>query len=178
MVKKIVRLKAKNNSKNKDSDETRLNIILFSLKFFLIYFIAHVLILLPDLSAVNELVAGVVASFFLLETKGAFIIVNNSLFEVTNSCLGLVSAGILAAAIFSLKKPELKKKLALFALGAVILFLINIPRLMLVIYSGLIGFDAELVHEMTWFIMSFFVLAIWFIGLKKMTGIRSFRELI
>lgn len=88
-------------------------------------------------------------------------------FIITNICTGLTTVSILAATIFSMRKPQLKNKVVLFLFGSIIILLVNIPRIILVIYSHLYGFDSELVHVLTWFVMSGVVLFIVIIGLRN-----------
>jgi hypothetical protein len=49
---------------------------------------------------------------------------------------------------------------------------------MLVLYAAQKGFDAELVHMATWFLMSAIVLVIWYYGTKKLAGIKEFSDLL
>ena len=48
---------------------------------------------------------------------------------------------------------------------------------MLVLVTAKLGFDADLVHTITWFIMSAFVLVIWYYG-NKSIGVKDFSKLI
>jgi len=153
-------------------------IAVFSVKFFLIYFILQLLVLFLDFSLVNSFLAKTTAEFLDLSYAGAKVFVNGEVFEVTNSCIGLMSASILAAAIFSLNKPALKKRILLFFFGLLFLLLLNIPRLIIVLASALNGMNAEFVHELTWFGMSAAVLLIWFFGLKRISTEKEFRELL
>jgi exosortase/archaeosortase family protein len=146
--------------------KVNLDLIYFSIKFFLIFFTLTFVIELLDLSMVSNFLTIIVASVLNLPFKLNQIFFEGNTFIISNACLGFSSASILFALIFSLKKPIFTKKLILFVLGFLIIFLINIPRLILVVYSATIGFNADLVHTFTWFLMSVLVLLIILIGAK------------
>lgn len=151
---------------------------LFLIKFFAIFFILTTIIELLDLLFFTEWLAFVSSMPFKAIVVSNMVFVNGGNFLVTNSCTGLVSASILAAIIFSLKKPLIRQKLLLFLLGTGILLVLNIPRLMLVLWSASVGIDAELVHVITWFFMSAFILIIWYYGTKRIAKINDFSELL
>lgn len=180
--KKKVILRAHNArplSKNTPKNNSRFKkIIFFCAKFFIIYFVLQYLIELADLSALNNFIAYSSASLLGLGYEGNIVFVNGAIFTITNFCTGLVSASVLAAIVFSLRKPALGKKVVLFLGGLVLLLLINIPRVSLVLYSAMMGLDAELVHTLTWFIMSAAVLLIWYYGTKRVAKVKDFSELV
>ena len=156
----------------------RKKIIWFAVKFFAIFFALHAIIVSAELTLLNQLIAGISASSLGLMHSGNMILTGSGVFFITNSCTGLVSASILAATIFSLKKPGIKAKFAIFFTGLIIIFLANIPRIMLVLAAAQTGLDAELVHTLTWFIMSAIVLIVWYYGTKKIAGIKEFNSLL
>jgi exosortase/archaeosortase family protein len=153
-------------------------ILFFLAIFFLIYFILGEIINLLDLSILTNAIASFSASFLGGAVSGSTVTINGAKFVVSNMCTGLVSASILAAVVFSLRKPELKKRVALFAAGTALLMLINIPRVILVLAAAKMGFDAEMVHMLTWFLMSAAILLIWYYGTKIWAGVSDFSELI
>ncbi|VVB74177.1 Uncharacterised protein [uncultured archaeon] len=153
-------------------------IIWFCAKFFVIYFVLQFLIELADLSSLNNFIAYASASLIGIGYLGNTVFVAGEVFTVTNLCTGLVSASVLAAIVFSLRRPKLGQKAILFTSGLVLLMLINIPRVSLVLYSAMLGFDAELVHTFTWFIMSAAVLLIWYYGTKRIAKVKDFSELV
>jgi len=152
-------------------------LLFFVAKFFVIFAVLNILIELADLSFLTNFIASVSASFLNAQYLHNIVFVKN-FFIITNSCTGFVSASILASIIFALKKPKLKKKIILFLLGTAVLLIVNIPRIIFVLYMSKIGFNAELIHEMTWFLMSAVVLAIWYYGTKRIEGIKEFNELL
>ena len=160
--------------KNKDYNSS---IGRFLIKFFVIFGITNILIEFFNLDALNKLIANITAGALGLAVSKVTIFAGTHAFVITNSCTGLVSASILGAIIFALRKPSFATKLTLFIWGAIALLLLNIPRIMIVLLAAQAGFDAELVHEATWFVMSALVLAIWYFGTKRITKIKDFSEL-
>ena len=152
-------------------------IYLFLVKFFVIFIILSTIIEFLHLSFLTEFITFISASYLGLDFVGSVVFVGATNFIVTNSCTGLVSGVILIALLFAGKKPALTKKLFLTAFGISLLLLINIPRVMIVLLFAKIGFDAELIHTLTWFFMSGIVLLIWYYG-NKAIGIKNFNELI
>ena len=156
----------------------RFKIIIFLIKFFLIFFILSNIIESLDLSFLTNFLAFISASYAGLAFKGSYIFAKEHIFLVTNSCTGLVSASILAAVIFALSKPKLAKKVKLFIFGLLLLLVINVFRIMLVLFSAIIGLNPDIIHTITWFIMSGIVLLIWYYGTKKIDKINDFSELM
>ncbi|MFA5125734.1 MAG: hypothetical protein WC462_01900 [archaeon] len=156
---------------------TEKKLLFFVAKFFIIFAVLNILIELADLSFLTNFIASISASFLNAQYLHNVVFVK-SFFIITNSCTGFVSASILASIIFALRKPALKKKIILFLLGTAVLLIVNIPRIIFVLYMSKIGFNAELMHEMTWFLMSAIVLAIWYYGTKRVEGIKEFNELL
>ena len=111
--------------------------VLFLCKFFVIFAVLQAIIYVLPVSGLNAWIAGLEAGFFGLEASGISIKAGEIDFVITNSCTGLVSGSILAAIVFSLKKPDLKKKAAMFGIGAALLFLVNLVRIYFVIAGGL-----------------------------------------
>lgn len=150
----------------------------FLAKFFLIFVILTAIVEILDLSVLTEWLAIVSAIPLGMVVAGSLVFVDGQIFAVTNSCTGLISASILAAVIFSLRKPELKEKVLIFIAGLTILLIVNIPRLMLVLWSASVGMDANLVHVFTWYVMSALILLIWYYGTKRIAKINDFSELL
>ncbi len=150
--------------------------ILFLAKFFAIFLILEWAINTIDLSAAQALIASTVAGFMGLKTVGNLIFVSDGAFEIVPSCTGLVSTGILAAIIFSMKKPELGKKIAIFAAGSLLLIALNYFRVMTVVLIGkLYGVQAgEITHIISWFSTAAFVIGLWYYFTKKITGVKNF----
>jgi exosortase/archaeosortase family protein len=152
-------------------------LIIFLVKFFVIFFAFSYFIETIDTSFLQNFITFISASYLGLTFFENTVFMGTQTFVVTEFCTGLLSAGILATIIFSLKKPVLLNKVILFVFGTVLLLLINIPRIMLVLISAKFGLDAELVHTFTWFIMSAVIIAIWYYGMKSF-GIKNFNELL
>ena len=154
--------------------------ILFIAKFFIVFLVLQALIIVLPLAPVKIFIAetaGFATGFPAIENK---IIVSEQAFEITENCTGLVSGAILAALVFSLRRPELKKKFLIAITGALILFLLNFPRILFVLYaSQAFGIEyAELFHEITWYSTALLVFLAWFFGMKKIGKIKNFGEMI
>lgn len=131
-----------------------------------------------DLIIINNFLAEYSAKFFGLSYSNNIIFVNGINFIVTNFCTGFVSVAILFSVIFSFNKPTIYNKTIIFVLGALILLVFNFFRIIFVIKMALIGFDAELVHTITWFIMSFLILIFWYYINKKVLGYKNLNKLV
>jgi exosortase/archaeosortase family protein len=105
------------------------------------------------------------------------IFLNEKIFIITNSCLGFVTMSVLFSLIFSLRKLELIKKAGLFIVGAGVIFLINILRLIVVVFSEIVGVYSNLVHTLTWFFMSFVVLVFFILSTNLVSG-KKLNELV
>lgn len=175
--KKQAKSVSKKQSATNHSEHNK-KLFLFVVKFFVIYLVLSTLVGLVDLSFLTNGITKISAEYLGLTYSESKIFVNSGEFIVGNSCTGLVSASILIAIIFALKKPSDKKKVLLAALGTLILLIMNIPRVMLVLFAAQIGFDPELVHMLTWFLMSAIILIVWYYGLKEITKVKDLSELV
>jgi len=140
--------------------------LVFCLKFFIIFFGFSFILEQINLSFFTNYLTFLISTIMSLPYNSNVIFAGKN-FIITNICTGLTTVSILAATIFSMRKPQLKNKVVLFLFGSIIILLVNIPRIILVIYSHLYGFDSELVHVLTWFVMSGVVLFIVIIGLRN-----------
>ena len=148
----------------------------FLIKFFSIFGVLEVIIHAAPIGFLQEFIASTQAEFFGLVNNGTQIFVTGGLFEIVPSCTGLVSASVLAAIIFSLKKPEIKEKITIFAAGLISLLVLNYFRVLLVVWSGKefgLGL-AELIHIISWFSTAALIIALWYYFTKKTTGEKSF----
>ena len=150
--------------------------IVFLAKFFALFFALQFLALIADLSILQNAISSGISSMAGLEYSGKFIFVKDGAFEITPSCTGLVSAAILAAIIFSLRKPEMKNKFLLLFAGAIVLFIVNYFRVLFVVIAGKeFGVaTAELLHIISWFVMSAGIILVWYWFTKKLAKIESF----
>ncbi len=129
---------------------------------------------------ITDSIASLEASFLGLKNVESTILFDSVSFVINNSCTGFVSASILAAIVFSLKKPNLKKKLYIFVACALALFVINLVRVYLVILFGIrFGVTlAEFAHIISWFLMSAAIIVCWYVATKKIIGVKEFGELL
>lgn len=154
--------------------------LLFLGKFFLIYFALEFLILVLDFSILNNTLAAFEGQLLNLSVFQNKIIVPDGVFSIDNSCTGLVSAAILAAVVFSVKKPNLKTKFKLWLASAAILFVLNLFRLYAVLWTGKqYGVAvAETVHIVSWISTAAFILVVWFFLTKKIANVKHPSELV
>jgi len=160
--------------------EFRRKAIFFLAKFFLIYAGLQALVLLLPISALLLPIAAMEASWLGLQAQGNIILFDSHNFEIAENCSGLVSISVLAAIIFSLSRPELRKKIALLAFGAAILFPLNLLRVYLVLLAA-ISFNpemAETLHIATWFITSAIIIALWYFLTKRIAKVKDFSGLL
>ncbi len=141
-----------------------MKLLLFLIKFIIIFSILGFILSIIDLSFLNNFIAFVSSSFLGLNFFENTVFVGTQTFVVTNYCTGFMSAIILASIIFALRRPNLFKKFKIFLFGALLLLVINVPRVMLVLLfaRAWIGIDIELIHSITWFVMSAIILVIWY----------------
>ncbi|MFA5763663.1 MAG: hypothetical protein WC915_02535 [archaeon] len=168
------------SKKNKFYNKLMKNkMLIFLVKFFILFFVLSELINFLDLSFFLNIITKISASYLNLQFIGNQIFIGSNIFIVTNSCTGLVSASILAAVIFALKKPKIHQKLKLFIFGTLLLLVINVPRIILILFiAKATSIDPDLVHTLTWFLMSFIILIIWYFGTKSVAKIKEFDELL
>lgn len=152
----------------------------FLLKFFAIFGVLYALLFFAPIKPLEYFLTGVEAKALNLPFDGNKIFVKNGLFEIGESCTGLVSGIILAAIVFSLRKPGFKTKFLLFFAGFSVLFLSNFLRLYIVLWFGsAYGIElAELVHVFTWFATSALIILLWYFLTKKMAKVEKFNELV
>jgi len=148
----------------------------FVLKFFAVFFVLEALLVGSSIPLLQEPIASLEAGLLGLESEGNIILSEGGNFEISPSCTGLVSSIILAAIIFSLKKPEIKKKIGIFLAGSVSLLVLNLFRIYLVILGGeLFGFwIVEPLHILSWFATTALILVLWYYLTMQITGIRNF----
>ncbi|MFA7133368.1 MAG: hypothetical protein WC122_00115 [archaeon] len=153
-------------------------IIIFLVKFFIIFAILEFTIISIDLSFLTNLITSIIGVFLRIPYAKNTLFVNSTNFVITNSCTGLISLSILTAITLPLKRMVLEKRLLIILLGGALVLISNIPRIILVIYSGFFGFDTNFVHELTWFLMSGLIVVIWYYGLKLIQKEKDFSKLI
>lgn len=153
---------------------------LFLVKFFLFFGFFHGLLFVIDLTFLQKWLASFEAGLLGLPHEGILVFVKSQAYAIVPSCTGLVSAIILGAIVFPLKKPEFKQKLGIFFAGAVVLFLVNLARVYFVLVVGIAyGVQAaDLFHVFTWFVMSATIVFAWFFFTKKITGLKGFDQFL
>lgn len=154
--------------------------VLFLIKFFIIFAFLHTILLIVDLSIIENAIAEFGAGMYGLGSTGNRIILDGQSFVIVPSCTGLVSSIVLASIVFALKKPELEKKFLIFIVGSVLLMIMNLFRVLFVLWFA-IGYGAEvaeIVHVISWFFVAIVVIALWFVLTKRVCKIENFRDFI
>jgi len=148
----------------------------FIVKFFILFSVLQLIILFWDLTSFQQMIASIAAGWANLRYEGIGIFVEDGVFLVTKNCTGWVSSFILGSIVFSLKKPELPKKVLLFVISTIALLIINLFRIYFVIILGAnYGLYAgEIVHIISWFVMSGVIIAIWYYGTKRIAKVQNF----
>jgi exosortase/archaeosortase family protein len=102
------------------------------------------------------------------------------LFFVDNQCTGLASGIVLASVVLALRKPDWKRKIAMIAGGALALFVLNIPRLLVVLWTAqAFGVEAaRTVHVATWFLTTVFILGVWYLVTTQFGAKTRLEELL
>ena len=146
-------------------------------KFVVIFSVLEFIIFNVDMSFLQFFITQTQANFFNLQFRNNLIFVKDGTFAIVPSCTGVVSGSILAGIVFSLKKPELKKKIGVFLAGLAALLFLNYFRIMFVIWVGKeYGLEiADWVHVVTWLFTAVFVIGAWFVVTKKVTGVKDFQ---
>ncbi len=153
--------------------------VVFLAKFFAVFLVLQTLIFLAPLDSLENGIAETEAGLLSLERQENLVLMENGNFEIGASCTGLVSSAVLASIVFSLRKPDLKKKILVFLAGSIALLLLNLARVYIVLLSSSQGLDfAEAVHVASWYAMAGAIIMSWFYLTKRITGIKDFSELI
>jgi exosortase/archaeosortase family protein len=153
---------------------------IFMLKFFVIYGVLQAIIDYAPMTFITESIARFEGALISRPVIGSSIYVDGVEYIITNSCTGFVSLSILAAVVFGLRKPEIKKKVLLLGLGALILLPSNLVRVfaVLIVGANFGPFWADLTHKTSWFMMSGLIIGVWYYATKRFAGIRNFHELL
>ncbi len=119
-------------------------------------------------------ITAITAHFFGLEVtvEDTFLILENTTFEIIQECTGLFAAMIYVSCVLSYPTTIVKKGEGII-LGVPLIFLINITRMVFLVYIGNHHQDLfEYVHSYLWqgtFIIV--VILLWFIWMEKIAKI-------
>ncbi len=152
----------------------------FLIKFFLIYGVLQAAILLAPIGWLKAGIASLEASALGLQSEGSTIAYNSHSFEIAANCTGLMSSAVLAAIVFSLRKPGIWKKILLVAVGSAALFLLNLLRVYFVLLAAT-AFNpaaAETLHTATWFAVAAIILLLWYKLTARIAGTKAFAEML
>ena len=164
----------------KKTTDFRAKAAIFLAKFFAIYSIGQALLLAAPLGRLEESIAAWEAAALGIPAAGKILFVGGGSLEIGANCTGLMSGLILAAIVFSLRKPNLKKKAEITAIGAAGLFLLNLLRVYIVLLAGVLwGAPAgETAHVVSWFAVAGMVLLFWHFLTKRIGGAGNFGKLL
>jgi len=153
--------------------------LFFLAKFFIIFSALEAGINYFGFEGLQGFIAASQAALLGLRSAGNLVYLQGGgIFEVSPSCTGMVSGGILFAIVFSLKKPQIWKKAIIFLAGAILLLILNYFRVIAVLWTGKAygAGAADIVHVASWFSTTLFVLALWYYFTKKITGAKDFSD--
>lgn len=151
----------------------------FIIKFFVIFGILSLILEIIQFTWLQEFLATIIGNALNLKVIGTQIITKASIFNINNFCTGLMSASIYLSIVFAFRKPELKIKALIAVTGILLLFLVNILRVYFVIFVGINSFQlAEILHILTWFIMSGAIITFWYWLTKKITKKEDLEDLM
>jgi exosortase/archaeosortase family protein len=145
---------------------------LFFLRFFSIVAVSQALLIVFEPYWLESLIASAEAALLGLRSTGNIIYMEGQPFAISANCTGLLSSSVFAAIVFSLRKPELKKKIAIALAGISALFALNFVRVYLVMAAGnILGMQwLNTAHLLSWFAMFGAVLGAWYFLTKKSAG--------
>ncbi|MBU2477190.1 archaeosortase/exosortase family protein [Candidatus Micrarchaeota archaeon] len=154
--------------------------LMFLVKFGVIFSVLHFLVWTVPTEFLQKWIAGIQAGFFGLTIQNNLLFIEAQKILINPSCTGLISISILAAIIFSLRKPEIKQKIQIFIGASIVMFLLNLLRIYFVLWIGLeFGIQwIDLVHEISWMTTAVFIIGLWYYFTKKITKVKEFNELL
>jgi len=154
--------------------------LMFLVKFTVIFSALHFLVWIVPTGFLQNWIAALEAGLTGLQVQGNLISLGEHKIMINPSCTGLVSSSIIAAIIFSLRKPEIKKKIQIFLLAAIVMFFLNLIRIYFVLLAGM-QFGGEwigIMHEASWLMTAVFIVGLWYYFTKKITKVEEFNELL
>ncbi len=148
----------------------------FLVRFFLLFLLVEGLLFFIPPTGYQVWLATSIGGWFSAPVHEIWIMVAHGNFEITPSCTGITSASLFLGLLWGF--PSLpKKKLFYSAGGILLLLLLNYFRLLLVVAAGdyysLLA--AEVLHILSWFILSGIAFGIWFAILHHTTGEKTWR---
>ncbi|MBM3282399.1 MAG: exosortase/archaeosortase family protein [Candidatus Diapherotrites archaeon] len=135
----------------------------FVFRFFIIFgLVEFVTYYFPPLTY-QEWLAALLGNGLNVSVNETLLFVNGIVFEITPFCTGLSTWGLLLGLIYGFDVLSARKKILYALAGWVIIFGINILRLLAIVYVGkTYHVDAvDTLHTLTWFVMSAIVLWLW-----------------
>lgn len=136
----------------------------FLIRFFVVFFAIELLLAYFPPVAYQTWLAESVGSVVHVPANGIFLSVNGIQFEISAFCTGLTSWGLLVGLLVGFTYPPWLKKIKYAALGLVGILMVNFFRLILIVYVGMATHltMVDVLHTMTWFVMSALVVGVWY----------------
>ena len=133
------------------------------IRFILVFFVSYFLLLAIGVFIFGNFLVGLEEQIiFWLLGNG----VNYEAFDFVVYCSGIVSISAYLGVVVALKAIKQKTPLKLVVASVIILFLLNLLRIMLVMLSEKIGLHNPL-HVASWFLMLFAIVWLVKIGVQK-----------
>lgn len=144
----------------------------FLFRFFAIFLLAEVFLTLFPPIYYQEWLARIIGNMLDVPVQGVFVHVNNLRFEISAFCTGLSTIGLWLGLVYGFPFPLAREKMRYAIMGGGIILLANVIRLVGIVYVGMVfSFAAvDLLHTITWFVMSALVCGMWYYLLAKKIG--------
>jgi len=145
----------------------------FLLKFLGVFFVLYLIVNLFSIEFLQDSIALYLANFLHAAYSSHYVFINDHVFEIAPDCTGVISTIMLASILIALKKPTVKQKLLLLLLGILLIFPLNFLRLVFVLGVAKIAFElSNIAHAVSWFLMGFFVVSLWFFIIERVYKIK------
>lgn len=165
----------KKKKKAKKENESEIGILekkvtqQFLLRFAIIFGFTQLLLATPPLRILQEWIAQITANTLGFWSMGNLVIIPKGVFEITPSCTGITSMGMFAGLLLGFSEFSLKQKIKPLLAGIIILFLVNLIRVILIVQIGYWTdiATAEKAHIISWFGMSILSAWLWYYWISR-----------
>jgi len=144
----------------------------FLFRFFAIFLVVEVFLSVFPPLYFQEWLARVIGNILDIPVQGIFVSVNAIRFEISPFCTGLSTIGLWLGLVYGFPFPPGKEKIRYALVGGVMIILLNVIRLLGIVYAGMVSSAANVdaLHTLTWFIMSALACGMWYYLLAQKTG--------
>ncbi len=150
----------------------------FLMRFFFIFIGVELLLYAFPPLPYQEWLASSLGTAFHLPFHFIWVSLTNGQFEITPSCTGLTSASLFLGLIWGFHSIP-RKKIGVSILGIFFILVLNYFRLFIVVGAGRthgLGV-AEILHVLSWFILSGIAFGMWLHILRRETGEKDWRKI-